>query len=95
MTLQTHTFHFSKITNTARQGKLRPPVELTQFSDKNLCVCRHMDVYLERTKAWKKHEGQLLLSFINVSPPRQFPDGLLFFHYLELALRFLRPIQQD
>ena len=46
-----YTFHFSKITKTARQGKLRPPVELIQFSDKNLCVCHHTDVYLERTEA--------------------------------------------
>ena len=60
-----YTFHFSKITKTARQGKLRPPVELIQFSDKNLCLCHHIDVYLERTEAWRKNEGQLLLSFIS------------------------------
>ena len=60
-----YTFHFTKITKTARQGKLRPPVELIQFSDKNLCVCHHIDVYLERTEAWRKNEGQLLLSFIS------------------------------
>ena len=60
-----YTFHFSKVTKTARQGKLRPPVELIQFSEQNLCVCHRIDVYLERTEAWKKNEGQLLLSFIS------------------------------
>ena len=45
-------FHFSKITKTAKEGKLRPPVQLTQLSDKSLCACHYIDVYLERTKAW-------------------------------------------
>ena len=64
--LPTHyTFHFLKITETARQGKLRPAVELTHFPDNNLCVCYHMDVYLKRTKARRKTEGQLLHSFIS------------------------------
>ena len=57
--LPTHyTFHFLKITETARQGKLRPAVELTHFPDNNLYVCHHIDVYLKRTKAWRKTEGQ-------------------------------------
>ena len=55
---------FLKNYKTAKQCKLRPPVEWNQFSDKNLCVCHHLDVYLERTKAWWKNEGQLLLSLI-------------------------------
>ena len=39
MKLPTHyTFHFSKITKSTVQGKLRPPAVLTQFSAKNLCV---------------------------------------------------------
>ena len=59
-----YTFHFAKITKTARQGRLRPPVELKSFPDKNLCVCHCIDVYLERTKPWRKNEGQLLLSFV-------------------------------
>ena len=65
--LVTHPTHytFQLITKTARQGKLRPPVELIQFSDKNLCVCHHKDVYLERTEAWRKNEGQFLLSFMS------------------------------
>lgn len=51
--LPTHyIFHFSKITKTAKEGKLRPPVQLTQLSDKSLCACHYIDVYLERTKAW-------------------------------------------
>lgn len=54
---------FSKITKTARQGKLKPPVELTQFSDKNLCVCHHINVYLERMKIWTENEGRLLVLF--------------------------------
>lgn len=65
MKLLTHTFHFSKITKTARHGELRLSLELTNFSGKNLCVCHHIDVYLERIKAWRKTKGHLLLSFIN------------------------------
>lgn len=60
-----YTFHFPKIIKTARQGKLRPPVVLAQLSDKNLCVCHRIDVYLKRTEAWRKNEGQLLLSFLS------------------------------
>ena len=65
MKLLTHTFHFSKITKTARHGELRLSLELTNFSGKNLCVCHYIDVYLERTKAWRKNKGHFLLSFIN------------------------------
>ena len=96
--LPTHyIFHLSKITKTAKEGKLRPSVQLTQLY-KSLCACHYIDVYLERAKAWWKNEGQLLFSLIN--PHRfvtnQFLDRLLrFYHYLELALQFLRPIQQD
>ena len=54
-----YTFHFSKLIKTAKQGKLRSPVELTQFPNKNLCVCHHTDVYLERKKVWLKNEGKL------------------------------------
>ena len=49
-----YSFQFSKFTKTARQGKLRPPVELTQFSDKNFCVCHDIDVYLEKKDLKKK-----------------------------------------
>lgn len=36
-----HTFHISKVTKTARQSKLRPLFELTQFFDKNMCMLSH------------------------------------------------------
>ena len=50
-----YSFHLKKNNRkTARQGQLRLPVELTQFSDKNICVCHHIDVYLERAKVWRK-----------------------------------------
>ena len=67
-----YTFHFSKHTKTARQAKLRPPVELTQFLNKNLCVCHHIDVCLKRKKAWLKNEGNILLSFIS---SHRFPSS--------------------
>ena len=54
-----YTFHFSKLAKTAKQGKLRPPVNLTKFPKKNLCVCHHTDVYLKRKKVWLKNEGKL------------------------------------
>ena len=33
-------------------------------TNKNLCVCKHIDLHLEKTKEWHKTEPQLLLSFI-------------------------------
>ena len=57
--------HISKIAKTARQGKLRAPVELTKFSDNNIYACHHKDLFLEKTKAWRKNKGQLFVSFIS------------------------------
>ena len=44
-----------------RQDNLRPPVESTQFYEKNLCVCHHIDVYLKRKKAWRKMKDNYLV----------------------------------
>ena len=61
-----YTFHFSKITKTARRGKPRPHIKYCVFPDnKILCVCHHIDLYLERSKSWRNNENQLLLSFVN------------------------------
>ena len=63
-------FRFGKPTKVCKPGKLRPPLELSHFSqDKNLCVCHHIDLYIERTKPWRKGTGQLLLSYINPHRP--------------------------
>ena len=58
-------FHFGKNTKTSKKGKLRSPIKCIPFDiNKNLCVCYHIDLYLEKTKEWHKTELQLLLSFI-------------------------------
>jgi len=59
-----YTFHFEKLTKTAKPGNSRPVIKFEHFLDKNLCVCHHIDLYLERSKSWRKEETQLLISFI-------------------------------
>lgn len=46
--------HISKIAKTARQGKLRAPVELTKFSDNNIYAYHHKDVFGENKGLEKK-----------------------------------------
>ena len=61
-----YTFQFSRVTRTARRGKPRTPIKYCVFQDnKNLCVCHHIDLYLDRSKDWRNNEQQLLLSFVN------------------------------
>ena len=58
-------FHFGKNTKTSKKEKLRSPIKFIPFgTNKNLCVCHQIDLYLEKTKEWHKTEPQLLLSFI-------------------------------
>ena len=86
-----YTFQFSKITIIAGYGSAE-----TVF-DKNICVCHHIEVYVERARAWRKNKEQRLVSFYKsyLLPPRRFFNGLLrFCHYLGLILLFLRFIQQ-
>ena len=63
-------FHFRKNTEISRKGKLRKTIIFIPFDpNKNLlCVCHHIDLYLERKKEWHKTEPQLLLSFIGTHP---------------------------
>jgi len=62
-----YVFHFNKLTKNGRQGKPPPVIELLPYEkDSNLCVCRTIDLYLERTKGWRdSSKHQLLLSFKN------------------------------
>ena len=75
------------------QGKVNLDLQLSWLSLLgHLCACHHIDVYLERTKAWRKNEG-LPLNFIN---PHKFVTIQflgLDCYYLELTLRFLK-VQQ-
>ena len=60
-----YNFHFGKSTKTSKKGKPRSPIRFIPFdTNKNLCVCQHVDLYLEKTKEWHKTEPQLLLRFI-------------------------------
>ena len=39
-----NTFHFNKLTKTTRKRNLRSPIKYMDFSsNKNLCVCFHID----------------------------------------------------
>ena len=50
---------------TQRPVRKGNPIRFISFdTNKNLCVCQHIDLYLEKTKEWHKTEPQLLLSFI-------------------------------
>ena len=58
-------FLFGKNTKTSKKRKPRSQIKIIPFhSNKNICVCKHIDLYLEKTKEWHKTEPQLLLSFI-------------------------------
>ena len=59
-------FHFNKLTKTTRKGNLRPPIRYLNFnSNKDLCVCYHINQYLEKTHKIRNGENQLLLSTIS------------------------------
>ena len=58
-------FQFGKVTKTSTRSRQRKPLKFYPFKeDKNLCVCHHIDLYLDRVKHFRKEETQLLLSFI-------------------------------
>ena len=60
-------FHFGKNTKASKKGKLRTPIKnIPCDTNKNLCICHNIDLYLEKTKEWHKTESQLLLSFIGL-----------------------------
>ena len=81
--------HLSKITETARQGKLRPPVELTQFSDKNLSGCHRKDSTWREQSPGERMKDKFYQALVNLLAPRQFLDRFLrFCHCLGLILSF-------
>ena len=50
---------------TQRPVRKRNSEEILPFDpNKNLCVCHHIDLYLEKTKEWHKTDPELLSSFI-------------------------------
>ena len=58
-------FNFGKNTKTSKKEKPRSSIKFIPLdTNKNLCVCHHIDLYLEKTKEWHKTDPQLLLSFI-------------------------------
>ena len=65
-----YSFALGKPTKTSKPGRIRPPIVFKKFSDKRLCVCYQIDLYLNRSKKWRAH-SQLLLSFV------KFRGGLL------------------
>ena len=65
-----YSFHFGKPTKVDRRSRTRPPIKLRHFRENsNLCVCHHIDLYMERSKSWRSENDQLLLSFIKPHKP--------------------------
>ena len=65
MTLTTTVATFSVSSNDVKQGRpgYRPPdVKLVQFEDENLCVFRHLKMYLELTKPFRSDIDQLFIT---------------------------------
>ena len=69
-----HTFHFGRNTKTSKRSKPRDPIKFHIFKEsQSLCVCRCIDLYLERTKEIRRQNSQLLLSFIKPHGPVSTP----------------------
>ena len=50
-------FNFNKLTRTTRKYNIIPPIKYLNFNyNKNLCVCYHINLYLE--KIWKNWNGE-------------------------------------
>ena len=50
---------------TSRQGKPRKPIKFNPFSEnKTLCVCSHIDLYIDEIKHFREGKSKTLLSFI-------------------------------
>ena len=52
-----------------RPGTHQKPIELLSYTDKDLCVVRHLDEYIRRTAALRKGKSQLLISYIKPHNP--------------------------
>ena len=65
-----HIFHFRKTQRSVRKENSEKQLFLSYLTQIRIsvCVCHHIDLYLERKKEWHKTEPQLLLSFIGTHP---------------------------
>ena len=58
-------FQYGKPTKTSTKTKQKNPLKFYPFrKNKDLCVCHHIDLHLNKMKEFHKTEAQLLLSFI-------------------------------
>ena len=65
-----YSFSFGNVTKSARNGKLRCPIRFEHFKEnKELCVCHHIDLYLQRTSLWRTGKGFLLLGLVKPHKP--------------------------
>ena len=63
-------FHVGKPTETAKRDRPRPPIKFLYFTENtSVCVCHHINVYLERSAVWRGENVQLLLSFVAPHKP--------------------------
>ena len=61
-----YSFHFLKTRKAARKNEITPPIKYLNFkSSKNLSVCHHIDLYIQRTQNIRNGENQLLLGKIS------------------------------
>ena len=52
-----------------RPGKHQEPIELTRFTDRDLCVVEHITEYIRRTDNLRQEHAQLLISFVKPYKP--------------------------
>ena len=56
--------YFSKTPQGLESGKTSPVVRYYEYeADRDFCVRKTLDVYLERTKSWRTDQKKLLLSY--------------------------------
>lgn len=61
-----YSFSLSRPTKVQKPGNPIPNIKYFKFTEsKSLCVCHTIDMYLDRSKSWRKGETQLLLSYVN------------------------------
>ena len=60
-------FHFGKITKISTRTRERQPLKFYPFREnKNLCVCHHVDLHLDKMKDFHIIEAQLLLILLKL-----------------------------
>lgn len=64
LTSETCTFVITSLLKTSRPGKHLSPVRFVEYKlDKNLCIIKHIEEYIQRTKVLRGEQSRLLISY--------------------------------